>query len=348
LKELKNDTFLKACKKLPVNRTPIWIMRQAGRYLPEYRAVREKVDFSTLCKTPELAAEVTLQPVDILEVDAAIIFSDILVVPEAMGMKLEIVEDIGPVFENPIRSSNDFKKLRKIDPEIDLKFVMDAVSLVKRELDGRVPLIGFCGSPWTLLTYMVEGKGGKSFSIIKKMIFDEPQLAHQILDMLSEVCADYLSAKIEAGADAIQIFDTWGGILSPENFEEFSLHYIEKTIALIKKKDEPVIVFAKGVHQNLEKLAACGADVINIDWTFEIGKVRKLIGDKVALQGNLDPAVLYANKEKIKTETEKILKSYGHGSGHIFNLGHGILPDVDPENVKALVKFVKEESERYH
>jgi uroporphyrinogen decarboxylase len=323
-------------------------MRQAGRYLPEYRAVREKVDFSTLCKTPELAAQVTLQPVDILDVDAAIIFSDILVVPEAMGMKLEIIEDKGPVFENPIRSLNDFKNLRKIDPVKDLKFVMDAVSVAKRELCGRVPLIGFCGSPWTLLTYMVEGKGSKSFSIIKKMIFDEPRLAHKILDMLSEVCADYLSAKIKAGANAVQIFDTWGGILTPENFEEFSLHYIEKIISLIMKKDEPVIVFAKGVHQNLEKLAACGADVISIDWTFEMGKVRKLIGDKVALQGNLDPAVLYANKEKIKVEAKKILKSYGHGSRHIFNLGHGILPDIDPENVKTLVKFVKEESEKYH
>jgi uroporphyrinogen decarboxylase len=323
-------------------------MRQAGRYLPEYRAVKEKVDFLTLCKTPELAAEVTLQPVDILDVDAAIIFSDILVIPEAMGMKLEIVESKGPIFQRPIRSNEDFKQLKKIDPVKDLKYVMDAVSLTKKELCGRVPLIGFCGSPWTLLTYMVEGKGSKNFSIVKKMIFDEPKLAHQILEMLAEICADYLSAKIEAGADAVQIFDTWGSILTPEYFEEFSLHYIEKTISLVKKKDEPVIVFAKGVHQNLDKLAHCGADVVGIDWTLEIGNVRKLIGEFVALQGNLDPAVLYASEEKIKSEASKVLSSYGKGPGHIFNLGHGILPDVDPKKVKTLVKFVKEESKKYH
>jgi uroporphyrinogen decarboxylase len=348
LTKLQNDIFLKACKKEPVERTPIWIMRQAGRYLPEYRKVREKVDFLTLCKTPELAAEVTIQPVDIIGVDAAIIFSDILVIPEAMGMNLEIIESKGPIFENPIRSSDDFKKLRKISPTDDLKFVLDAVSLAKKELNGRVPLIGFCGSPWTLLTYMVEGKGSKNFSVIKKMLYDEPQLAHKILDLLSETCADYLSAKIEAGVDAVQIFDTWGGILTPADFEEFSLRYIEKTISLIKKNEQPVIAFSKGVHQNLAKLADCGADVIGLDWTFDLNEARKLIGSKVSLQGNLDPTVLYANEDKIKSETGKVLKSYGKGSGHVFNLGHGILPDINPEKVKILVRFVKEESKKYH
>lgn len=348
MSELKNDIFLRACKKLPVDRTPIWIMRQAGRYLPEYRAVREKVDFLTLCKTPELAAEVSIQPVDIIGADAAIIFSDILVIPEAMGMELDIVESKGPIFQKPIRSKEDFKQLRKIDPGKELKYVMDAVSLTKKELCGKVPLIGFCGSPWTLLTYMVEGKGSKNFSIVKKMIFDEPKLSHEILETLARVCADYLSAKIDAGADTVQIFDTWGGILNPKDFEEFSLRYIEKTISLIKKKDEPIIIFSKGVHQSLNKLASCGADVVGIDWTFDLGNVRKLIGNSVALQGNLDPAVLYASDEKIKSEASKVLSSYGKGSGHIFNLGHGILPDVDPEKVKALVKFVKEESKKYH
>lgn len=348
MNEIKNDLFLKACKKLPVERTPIWIMRQAGRYLPQYRAVKEKVDFLTLCKTPELAAEVTIQPVDILDVDAAIIFSDILVIPEAMGMKLRIIENKGPVFENPVRSLNDFNKLKNIYPEKDLKFVLDAVSLTKKELDGRVPLIGFSGSPWTLLCYMVEGKGSKDFSNVKKIIYNNPHFAHQILNKLSDIIADYLSAKIEAGANAVQIFDTWGGILSPLHFEEFSLQYISKIISRIKRKDEPIIVFAKGVHQNLNKLASCGADVISLDWTFNIGEVKKLIGNNIALQGNLDPTALYTDKKMIREEVKKILRSYGEGSGHIFNLGHGILPDTDPENAKALVNYVKEESKVFH
>jgi uroporphyrinogen decarboxylase len=348
LNKLKNDLFLRACKRKPVERTPIWIMRQAGRYLPEYRAVREKADFLTMCKTPELATEVTIQPVDIIDVDAAIIFSDILVIPEAMGMKLEMSEGKGPVFHNPIRNEDDIKRLKEIDPAKDLKYVLDAVSLTKKELSGRVPLIGFAGSPWTLLTYMVEGKGSKNFSNVKSLIYNNPLLAHSILAKLTEAIADYLSAKIEAGADAIQIFDTWGGILSQDDFEEFSLQYVEMIISNIKRKKEPVIFFPKGVHYKLKKISRCGADVIGLDWTMNIGKVREKIGEKVALQGNLDPTVLYANEDKIKEEANKILSFYGKGSGHIFNLGHGILPDTNPEKVKYLVKIIKEESRKFH
>ena len=348
MSQLKNDLFLKACQRLPVERTPIWIMRQAGRYLPEYRAVREKTDFLTMCKTPELAAEVTLQPIDLIGVDAAIIFSDILVIPEAMGMHLEMHEGRGPVFPKPIRNEDDARQLKNIDPNKDLKYVLDAVSLTKKEINGRVPLIGFSGSPWTLLTYMVEGRGTKNFSEVKKLIYNNPVLAHKILDRLSNVIADYLSAKIEAGCNAVQIFDTWGGIFSQHDFLEFSLQYVEKIISQIKRKDEPVIFFAKGVHHNFDKLANFGADVLGLDWTMDLGEIRKQVGDNVALQGNLDPAVLYGNKDYINDSVKNVLSSFGKGNGHIFNLGHGILPDIEPENVKALIQFVKEESKKFH
>ena len=346
--KLKNDLFLRACRREPVERTPIWIMRQAGRYLPEYRAVREKADFLTMCKTPELAAEVTIQPIDIIGVDAAIIFSDILVIPEAMGMVLEMHEGKGPVFHNPVRDEAGVKALKIIEPEKDLKYVLDAVKLTKKELDGRVPLIGFSGSPWTLLTYMVEGKGSKNFAHVKKLIYNNPPLAHKILEQITDAVAEYLSAKIEAGVDAVQIFDTWGGILSQHDFQEFSLSYIEKVISKINKQNVPVIVFAKGVHFNLQSLAGCGADVLGLDWTMDIGAVRRAVGDKVALQGNLDPTVLFAEKEVIRSEVKRVLQSFGNGSGHIFNLGHGILPNIDPEKAKALVQFVKEESIVFH
>jgi len=348
LSELQNDRFLRACKRQHIDRTPIWIMRQAGRYLPEYRAVRAKSDFLTMCKTPELAAEVTLQPIDLIGVDAAIIFSDILVIPEAMGMNLEMKESVGPIFHNPVRTESDVKALKEIDPAKDLKYVLDAVSLTKRELNGRVPLIGFAGSPWTLLTYMVEGKGSKNFSKIKEFIYKEPTLAHIALEKIAKAVADYLTAKIEAGANAVQIFDTWGGILSQDDFSEFSLKYIEQIISQIKKKEEPLIVFAKGVHHSIDKLASSGADVLGLDWTMDIGKVREQVGDKIALQGNLDPTVLYAGHDKIKAEALKVMESFGNGSGHIFNLGHGILPDIAPENAKALVQFVQDESGKFH
>ncbi|MCU7496063.1 MAG: uroporphyrinogen decarboxylase [Ignavibacteria bacterium] len=345
---IENDLFLRACRRQKVERTPVWVMRQAGRYLPEYRAIREKADFLTMCKTPELASEVTIQPVEIIGVDAAIIFSDILVIPEAMGMELEMNEGKGPVFPKPIRSAEEAKGLKAIDPYRDLKYVMDAIKMTKDALRGRVPLIGFSGSPWTLLTYMVEGRGSKNFSQIKKMIYDNPRLAHELLDKISRAVADYLSAKIEAGVNAVQIFDTWGGILSPSEFSEFSLQYITKVISELKKKDEPVIVFAKGVHFCLQELTASGADVLGLDWTMDLKSVRDLTGGKVALQGNMDPCVLYAREDVIRKKALEVMESYGNGTGHIFNLGHGILPDTDPENLKALVKFVKEESPRFH
>lgn len=345
---LKNDLFLRACRRLPVERTPIWVMRQAGRYLPEYRAVRRRADFMTMCKTPELAAEVSLQPVDIIGVDAAIIFSDILVIPEAMGMTLEMHEGKGPIFPHPIRSDDDIRRIRGIDPAADLRYVLDAVALVKKGLAGRVPLIGFSGSPWTLLAYMVEGHGSRTFSKVKRFVYNNPQSAHRLLEIIADAAAEFLSAKIEAGVNAVQIFDTWGGILSPDDFETFSLRYIERIIARIRRKDEPVIVFAKGVHFRLNRLADCGADVLGLDWTMDIGEVRRRVGRKVALQGNLDPTVLYMRPEDIAQQAWNILKSYGSHDGHIFNLGHGILPDVSPENLKCLVDFVKEKSAPFH
>lgn len=348
MSSIKNDLFLRACKRQPVERTPVWMMRQAGRFLPEYRAVREKIDFLTLCKTPELASKVSIQPVDAVGVDAAIIFSDILVIPEAMGMHLEMIESKGPIFENPIRSEDDFKNLKRIEPSTDLKYVLDAVSLTKKELNGRVPLICFSGSPWTLFTYMVEGGSSKNFLNAKSMLYNNPKLAHAILDKLADAVSEYLSAKIEAGADAVQIFDTWGGVLSQKDFKEFSLFYISKIIANIKKTDQPVIVFAKGVHHSLNDIANAGANVIGVDWTMNLDKVRIKIGDRAAIQGNMDPTMLFANEEVIKEEVKRILESYGNNNGHIFNLGHGILPTTDPEKAKAFIKFVKEESVKYH
>jgi len=348
LEQLKNDLFLRACKRKPVKRTPIWIMRQAGRYLPEYRAIREKYDFLTMCKTPELAAEVTIQPVDILGVDAAIIFSDILVIPEAMGMKLQMIEGDGPVFDTPVRTERVANKLKLIDPSKDLKYVLDAISLTKKELDGRVPLIGFSGAPWTLLTYMVEGRGTKTFSNVKKLIYNNPELAHNLLKKLTTAVAHYLTAQIKAGANAVQIFDTWAGILSPRDYLIFALKYVNQLIAKIKRTDEPVIYFPKGVHYRMRTTADCGADVIGIDWTIDMEKARDKIGKKVAIQGNLDPNVLYAEPSFIKREAKKVLASYGKGTGHIFNLGHGILPDVAPAYAKVLVDYVRDKSKSYH
>ncbi|MBU1099456.1 MAG: uroporphyrinogen decarboxylase [Bacteroidetes bacterium] len=345
---LQNDLFLRACKREPIERTPIWIMRQAGRYLPEYRAVRAKSDFLTMCKTPDLVAEVTLQPIDIIKTDAAILFSDILVIPEAMGMHLEMHEGRGPIFPEPIRNEDDFKKLKTIDPFVELKYVMDSIKVTKDELDGRVPLIGFSGSPWTLLTYMVEGSGSKTFARVKELIYNNPKLAHQLLDKIADTVADYLNAKIESGVNAVQIFDTWGGILTPSDFNEFSLDYMTKIISKLNKENIPVIMFAKGVHHSIDKMADCGANVLGLDWTMDLGKMREQVGHKVALQGNMDPTILYGSKVRIKTEVQSVLKSFGEGSGHIFNLGHGILPDIKPDHAKALVQFVKEESVVYH
>jgi uroporphyrinogen decarboxylase len=343
----KDSIFIKACKRQETERTPVWIMRQAGRYLPEYRRIREKTDFLGLCKTPELASDVTVQPIDIIGVDAAILFSDILVIPEAMGMRLEVVESKGPIFDNPIRSVEQINLLETEGVTERLSYVMEAIKLTKEKLNNRVPLIGFSGAPWTLATYMVEGKGSKSFDVIKSFIYNEPESAHELLQKLADSVVDYLNAKIRAGCDAVQIFDTWAGILSPWDFEEFSLKYIRYICENLETNGAPVIVFAKGVDA-LQKLADLKCDVLGVDWTKDIGEVRSRVGETKAVQGNLDPCILFAPKEKIEAETEKILSNFGYGSGHIFNLGHGILPKTPVENAKYFVNCVKELSIKYH
>jgi uroporphyrinogen decarboxylase len=324
-------------------------MRQAGRYLPSYRALREKVDFLTLCKTPELAAQVTLQPIEALDVDAAIIFSDILLFPEALGMNLRVDESKGgPRFSEPIRMASDIDSLAPPDPSKKLKFVMDAIAQAKRELRGRVPLIGFCGSPWTLAAYMVEGKGTKGFPHLKQLVFDQPALAHKLLTKLADSLVLFMEAQLAAGADAIQIFDTWGGILSPDDYREFSLDYIWKLISNVHRNGAPIVVFSKGANASLAEISKIGVDVVGLDWTVDIGEARRNIGERVALQGNLDPSALYASPEKIRHEVKMILQKYGKGSGHIFNLGHGILPDTPVDHARALVEAVKEESVAFH
>jgi uroporphyrinogen decarboxylase len=322
-------------------------MRQAGRYLPEYRAIREKHSFLTMCKTPELASEVTVQPIDIIKTDAAILFSDILVIPEAMGMNLDVIESKGPVFDAPIRSARQIENL-KIEGIVErLDYVLQAVKMTKEKLAARVPLIGFSGSPWTLAAYMVEGKGSKNFEVIKSFIYNEPAAAHKLLQILADSVVEYLKAKIRSGCDAVQIFDTWASILSPHDFEEFSLKYIRYICEKLETNGVPVIVFAKGVS-SYKNLAELNCEVLGVDWVRNIGDVRREINEVKALQGNLDPTVLYAPKEKIREETERVLRSYGEGSGHIFNLGHGITPKTPVENVQYFVECVKELSVKYH
>jgi uroporphyrinogen decarboxylase len=340
---------LRVARRLPVERTPVWFMRQAGRYLPEYRHVREKADFLTLCKTPDLAAEVTIQPVDIIGVDAAIIFSDILVVPEAMGMKLIVEEGKGgPRFPEPVRSAAEIDALVIPDPGDRLSYVMDALALTKRRLDGRVPLIGFSGAPWTLAAYMVDGTGTKDFRHAKTLLFSEPVLAHRLLEKLTRSVTEYLKAQVRAGADIVQIFDTWGGILGRQAFEEFSLRYIRQIVEEVRMLGVPVIVFCKGCGHSLAKLASTGADVIGLDWTDDVGAARAVVGEGVALQGNMDPVMLFAPPERIVSEVRGILASYGRGDGHIFNLGHGILPQTPVEHVKEFVQAVKSLSPQFH
>lgn len=343
---MKDSLFIRACKSEKTERTPVWIMRQAGRYLPEYRAIREKHDFMTMCKTPELASEVTIQPIDIIKTDAAILFSDILVIPEAMGMHLEIVESKGPVFDKPIREVSQLDDLKTENILDRLDYVLQAVKMTKERLNNRVPLIGFSGSPWTLACYMVEGKGSKNFELIKSFIYNEPEAAQRLLKILADSVVEYLNAKIRAGCDAVQIFDTWASVLSPTNFEEYSLKYIRYICENLETNGAPVIVFAKGVS-SYKNLAQLKCDVLGVDWARNIGDVRAEIGGAKGLQGNLDPTILYAPKEKIREETERVLQSYGaDGTGHIFNLGHGITPKTPVENVQYFVECVKELSAR--
>ncbi|HOJ02440.1 MAG TPA: uroporphyrinogen decarboxylase [Bacteroidota bacterium] len=341
---LQNDLLLRAARRQATERTPVWMMRQAGRYLPEYRAVRAGTDFITLCRTPELAAEVTVQPVDIVGVDAAIIFSDILVVPEAMGMEFLMEEGKGgPRFPSPLRSRADIDALQ-VDGAVErLRYVYDALATTRRALAGRVPLIGFAGAPWTLASYAVEGGSSKNFDIVKRMLYDEPESMHALLSKLADVVTAYLIEQTKAGADIVQIFDTWAGVLSKDAFLEFSMPYIMRIVEEVKSAtDVPVIVFAKGANSSLRELADSGADVLGLDWTVDIGEVRTAIGDKVALQGNLDPVALYASPESIREEVRNILSWYGNNPGHIFNLGHGILPTVPVEHARAMIQAVKD------
>ena len=353
MSELKNDRFLRALLQQPVDVTPVWMMRQAGRYLPEYRATRAKAgSFMDLCMNPELACEVTIQPLDRYPLDAAILFSDILTIPDAMGLGLGFTTGEGPKFERPVQSAADVDKLPIPDPEGELKYVMDAVRTIRRELNGRVPLIGFSGSPWTLATYMVEGGGTKEFGKVKGMMFDDPATMHKLLDKLADSVTAYLNGQIAAGAQAVQIFDTWGGVLTPRDFQEFSLRYMQKIVNGLTREAEgrkiPVILFSKGAAQWLDKMAATGADALGVDWTIDLSDARKLTGDKVALQGNMDPCILYSNPERIREEVQTVLASYGKGPGHVFNLGHGIHPKIDPDNVAAFINAVHELSAPYH
>lgn len=350
---LKNDVYLRALLKQPVEYTPVWMMRQAGRYLPEYRQVRAQAgDFMQLCKNPELACEVTLQPLRRFPLDAAILFSDILTIPDALGLGLYFSQGEGPMFERPIQNHADIKKLSVFDPELELGYVMDAVRHIRKALNGDVPLIGFSGSPWTLATYMIEGGSSKAFTKIKKMMYQDPNILHQLLDLLADCVIVYLNAQIKAGAQSIMIFDTWGGVLSKQCYLDFSLKPMQKIIAGLVKENEgrkvPVTLFTKNGGQWLPEIANSGCDAVGIDWTTELSVARAQIGNKTALQGNMDPSVLYAEPAVIEEEVKRILAEYGNGSGHVFNLGHGIHLDVNPEHASAFINAVHTYSKPYH
>ncbi|HYF40392.1 MAG TPA: uroporphyrinogen decarboxylase [Gemmatimonadales bacterium] len=335
--------FLRACRREPVERPPVWMMRQAGRYLPQYRAVRQRADFLTMVRTPELAVEVTLQPVDLLGVDAAIIFSDILVVPQAMGMRLSFEEGSGPRFHQPLRARADFARLNDVEPENELRYVLDALKLARQELSGRVPLIGFAGAPWTLMSYMIEGAGSKSFSQAKRLLVESPAQAHELLGRLARAVGEFLVAQVRAGAQAVQIFDSWSGALSPRDFREFGLPYLSEAARLARTAGAPVIVFAPGSGWALEEIASVtAADVIGVDWQTDAADARRrLPPSQVALQGNLDPCWLYAEPELIRERTRQMLDDFG-GRAHIANLGHGILPDVPVDHAQAFIDAVRE------
>ena len=343
---LQNDLLLRALLREPTPRRPIWLMRQAGRYLPEYRATRARAGgFLEMCTNPEIACEITLQPVDRFPLDAAILFSDILTIPHAMNLGLEFEAGDGPKFERPVRSSADIDRLVVPDPGRELKYVIDAVALVRRELRGRVPLIGFAGSPWTVATYMVEGGGSKTFGQIKRMMYESPRDLHRLLELLAKSTILYLNAQIAAGAQAVMLFDTWGGVLTPAQYEEFSLRHMAQVIDALTRKSEgrrvPNIVFTKGGGAWLAKIAAIGCDAVGVDWTTDLNQAREAVGGRVALQGNLDPSALFASPETLRAETLRVLESYGEGTGHVFNLGHGITPDVHPDRVALLVETVQ-------
>lgn len=351
--ELKNDRLLRALGCEPVDVTPVWIMRQAGRYLPEYRASRERAgSFLALCTTPELACEVTLQPVRRFALDAAIVFSDILTIPAAMGLGLSFIEGEGPRFERPVRGRREIEALGAPDPETELRYVMDTLRLVRRELAGRVPLIGFAGSPWTLATYMVEGGSSRDFARVKTLAFDDPALLHRLLALLAEAVTRYLNAQVAAGAQVLMIFDTWGGVLAPSAYRQFSLDYMARIVGGLVREAEgrrvPVILFTRNAASSLEAMAESGCDALGIDWGIEIGEARRRVGGRVALQGNMDPMILHASPERVRSEVATILASYGPGDGHVFNLGHGITPDVDPSRVEVLVDAVHSLSGAYH
>lgn len=355
--ELKNDLYLRALRGEKVERTPIWVMRQAGRYLPEYRATRAHAgDFLTLCKTPELACEVTLQPIDRFGLDAAILFSDILTIPDAMGLGLVLEEGVGPVFSNPIRSVADIDKLHIPDCHTDLGYVMDAVRVIRAELDGRVPLIGFTGSPWTLASYMVEGKGSKEFSLIKSLMFEQPAACHRLLQIVTDSVIEYLKAQVDAGAQSLMVFDTWGGMLSTPNYQAFSLAYMQEIVSALKSDEAtqkvPIVLFTKGGGQWLEMMADTGCDGLGLDWTVDMANAKARVGHRVVLQGNMDPVVMNTNPAVVKHQASAVLASYGQhddaNKGHIFNLGHGIQPHASPDNMAALVETVKTQSVQYH
>lgn len=350
---LQNDRYLRALLREPVDMTPVWMMRQAGRYLPEYRATRaEAGDFMSLCKNPELACEVTLQPLRRFALDAAILFSDILTIPDAMGLGLYFETGEGPRFERPVRSLADVQKLGVPDPEQELGYVMDAVRTIRRELKGAVPLIGFSGSPWTLATYMVEGGSSKAFTRIKKMMYAEPQTLYLLLDKLADSVIVYLNAQIRAGAQSVMVFDTWGGALTGRDYREFSLHYMHKIVdGLLREHDGrrvPVTLFTKGGGQWLEAIADTGCDAVGLDWTTSLADARARIGARVALQGNMDPSMLYAPPARIEQEVASLLAEFGAGTGHVCNLGHGIHPDVDPAHAGVFVEAVHRLSQPYH
>ena len=350
---LKNDLYIKALLRKPTERTPIWVMRQAGRYLPEYRQLRaEAGSFMNLCTNPQLACEVTLQPIRRFPLDAAILFSDILTIPDAMGLGLYFSDGEGPKFKSVIESKADVERLKHPDPATSLSYVMDAVALIRKQLGGDIPLIGFSGSPWTLATYMVEGGSSKSFAKIKNLLYSEPRTAHLLLDRLADAVIEYLNAQIESGAQAVQIFDTWGGVLAPDLFTEFSLNYLEKIVAGLKHSHNgeriPVVLFCKGCNSHLEALADTGCDGLGVDWTISLAEARTRVGDRVALQGNLDPAILLTNAVVIEQQVEETLASFGHGNGHVFNLGHGITPDVDPQHMTVLTDSVHKFSPGWH